>query len=233
MGTINKPNTFTNGTSADADQVNANFDTLYTEINGKLDDSNMAQVTLSQADATAKNAAWLTGKPVSLLCRVVTLVKTLMGTANVYDAVPIDLSTVKSKFDALDGEWMEFSSTLGNHTSSTFGYNASCYAGNWMITVPKGKILRLKKARYSIWITNTFKLQIEVSTDDGDTFNKKWESTNPTAKGVDAAPDLILYDNTSGSAAANVLVRVMVQNTTFNDSFLYKHDTYWLLLHLK
>lgn len=42
MGVITKPYTFANGNVADGTQVNANFDTIYTLVNGALDAANLA-----------------------------------------------------------------------------------------------------------------------------------------------------------------------------------------------
>ena len=42
MAAAVKPFTFSNGTTADATEVNANFDTLYTLVNGNLDQANLA-----------------------------------------------------------------------------------------------------------------------------------------------------------------------------------------------
>lgn len=50
MGTIIKPYTFSNGTDAEAPEVNANFDTIYNEFNGNIAAANIA----SNAITTAK-----------------------------------------------------------------------------------------------------------------------------------------------------------------------------------
>lgn len=42
MSIVNKPNTFSNGQTADGTQVNANFDTLYNDYNGNISEANMA-----------------------------------------------------------------------------------------------------------------------------------------------------------------------------------------------
>lgn len=42
MPLVTKANTFTNGTTADATQVNSDFDTLYNLVNGQLDTANIA-----------------------------------------------------------------------------------------------------------------------------------------------------------------------------------------------
>lgn len=49
MGTIVKPNTFTSGTSAVASEVNANFDTIYTEFNGNIEAANLASGAVTNA----------------------------------------------------------------------------------------------------------------------------------------------------------------------------------------
>ena len=54
-GLITKPYTFINGGTADATQVNSDFDTLYTLVNGNINTSNLAgsaNIPLSQLDST-------------------------------------------------------------------------------------------------------------------------------------------------------------------------------------
>ena len=65
MGIITKPNSTTNGTTADGSAVSSNFDTIYSEFNGNVDnanikpsagivDSKLAQIsTASKVNATA------------------------------------------------------------------------------------------------------------------------------------------------------------------------------------
>jgi len=48
MGIISKPYTFTSGTTIDPAQVNANFDTLFTEINGLLDAANIEDAAITR-----------------------------------------------------------------------------------------------------------------------------------------------------------------------------------------
>lgn len=50
MALINKPFTFINGTIADANEVNANFDALYNLVNGNLDGSNIGNQVLGGND---------------------------------------------------------------------------------------------------------------------------------------------------------------------------------------
>lgn len=53
-GIVSKPYTFFNNTIADANQVNANYDTLYTLVNGNLDNDNIAAaagIVFSKLDA--------------------------------------------------------------------------------------------------------------------------------------------------------------------------------------
>ena len=46
-GTVSKPHTFTDGTVIDADQVNANFDTLFNLVNGNLTTENIKSIDAS------------------------------------------------------------------------------------------------------------------------------------------------------------------------------------------
>ena len=49
MGTVTKPNTFTAGTAARAAQVNANFDTIYNDYNGNINDANVSATAAIKA----------------------------------------------------------------------------------------------------------------------------------------------------------------------------------------
>lgn len=55
MGTIVKPNTFTNNTTASATEVNANFDTIYNEFNGDIDSNNLADSGVTTAKIADSN----------------------------------------------------------------------------------------------------------------------------------------------------------------------------------
>lgn len=49
MASITYPNTFTNGTIADATQVNANFDAITAQVNGNLDATNIKDAAITLA----------------------------------------------------------------------------------------------------------------------------------------------------------------------------------------
>jgi len=53
MAIVVKPYTFTNGTAADATEVNAVLDTLYTLVNGNLDTDNLAENSVDTAELVA------------------------------------------------------------------------------------------------------------------------------------------------------------------------------------
>lgn len=50
-GTVSKPYTFTTGSTISASEVNSNFDTLYTLVNGNLDDNNISGISGSKINA--------------------------------------------------------------------------------------------------------------------------------------------------------------------------------------
>jgi hypothetical protein len=52
MGTVNKTFTFSNGTTSDATQVNTDLDTLFTLVNGNIDDTNVKAGTINNGIAT-------------------------------------------------------------------------------------------------------------------------------------------------------------------------------------
>jgi hypothetical protein len=53
MGLVTKPHTFTASTTALSSQVNANFDTLYTLVNGNIEAANIASGAVGEAELAA------------------------------------------------------------------------------------------------------------------------------------------------------------------------------------
>jgi hypothetical protein len=49
MGIVSKPNTFTAGTAARASQVNQNFDAIYNDYNGGINDANISSTAAIKA----------------------------------------------------------------------------------------------------------------------------------------------------------------------------------------
>lgn len=194
MTTINKPYDFTNGTTADAEQVDQNFDTLYAELNGKLDDDNFANITLNQADATARTAAWLTGKPGAILSRLATQLKAILGTANIYDAVPAtlkDLSPYAVPRFQFSSNWGRDSTIAPNGLQSFIGYAP--------IVVPPNKKLVIKKVRWAVFANPALKFVIQCS--DAPNYET-------TAKG-EFDPNYTLYTNsTANPASINIIISI-------------------------
>lgn len=52
MGLVNRPNNYTNGTPAEASEVNDDFDTLYNVVNGSLDQNNLADNAVVESKIT-------------------------------------------------------------------------------------------------------------------------------------------------------------------------------------
>ena len=111
MGVITLTYTFANGATADAPQVNSNFNTIVSEINGNLDDANIksgAGIATSKISGTAVNLSsdqTLTGK------------KTLAGTNQ----------TITT---ASDGATVTFNLGLGNMHQVTLGGNRTLALSN-------------------------------------------------------------------------------------------------------
>jgi len=55
MGTISKPNTFTDATPAEASEVNDNFDAIYNEFNGNISAANLATNAITTAKISDSN----------------------------------------------------------------------------------------------------------------------------------------------------------------------------------
>lgn len=77
MGVVNKPYTFAPKTPANAKDVNANFDVLYTLVNGNLDDTNLGDRTIDDTVVPTTNSAGIA----TLLSGLANRIKTIMGTS--------------------------------------------------------------------------------------------------------------------------------------------------------
>jgi hypothetical protein len=96
MGSISKPHTFGNKTDADPSKVNEDFDVLYEEFNGNIDEENIKDITLDQTETTNKHTGtikqifnWLTGR-----------INAIIGGSNWYEEPLVDLKTTKGHIDA-------------------------------------------------------------------------------------------------------------------------------------
>jgi hypothetical protein len=78
-GTVTKPHEFAAGTAIIAGDVNENFDTLYTLVNGNIDSSNIANATIVGADIAA-DAIGLSKLKDNTSRRIATAVGTVNGT---------------------------------------------------------------------------------------------------------------------------------------------------------
>lgn len=111
MGVISKPYTFTSGTTIASAQSNSNFDTIYNEFNGNIENANIksgAAIDTSKISGTAVNLSsdqTLTGK------------KTFAG-------------TVQTITSASDGATVTFNLSLGNLHQVTLGGNRTLALSN-------------------------------------------------------------------------------------------------------
>lgn len=212
MANITKPFDFTNGTTADAEQVDQNFDTLYAELNGKLDDDNFANITLNQADATARTTAWLTGKPGAILSRLATQLKAILGTANIYDAVPAtlkDLSPYAVTRFQFSSNWGRDSTMSPNSLQSFIGYAP--------VIVPASKKLVIKKVRWSVFGAPPLKLVIQCT---GVT------NFETTTKG-ESDPNYVLFTNSTASPVAKDIT-ISLKNEQATDQTIRPTDFVWV-----
>lgn len=96
MGKIEKPHTFGNKTDADPSKVNEDFDVLYDEFNGNIDEDNLIDWTVDQSQTTNKN----TGSLQQLLDWITGRINSTIGKSNWYDDPDTDLKDTKSHIDA-------------------------------------------------------------------------------------------------------------------------------------
>jgi hypothetical protein len=96
MGLIDKPHTFGNKTDADPSKVNEDFDILYNEMNGNIDEENIIDVTVDQTETTNQN----TGSIKQIFDWLVGRVNAIIGGSNWYETPATDLKSVKEHIDA-------------------------------------------------------------------------------------------------------------------------------------
>jgi hypothetical protein len=111
MGILAKPYNFTSGTTIQSSQVNSDFDTIYNEFNGNIEDANIdasAGIAITKISGTAVNLSstqTLTGK------------KTFAA-------------TVQTITTASDGSTVTFDLSLGNLHAVTLGGNRTLALSN-------------------------------------------------------------------------------------------------------
>jgi len=116
-GTVTKTYTFSSGDVVSASKINTNFDTLYTLVNGNLDDNNISGISGSKITSGTVAAARLGN---------------LSSTAINYEGIFI--------FNTYTGNTAHFDSSPGNSSfdgdlSGRSGADAIC--SNWKFKVPK------------------------------------------------------------------------------------------------
>lgn len=122
MGTITKPVTLADGTVPTAANFNDNFDTIITEINGSLDNSNI--------DASAGIEATKISGTASTL-----------GAAETFTGAKTFKKTIQTINTATDGATVTFDLSLGNIQAVTLGGNRTLAVSN--VSVGQIFIVRL------------------------------------------------------------------------------------------
>lgn len=142
MGTITKDYNFTAGTTIDPTQVNANFDTIYTEFNGSISNAN-----ISASAAVAYSKLNLTGAVLnadlagSIASTKISNTAAVLGADNAFTAKNTFKNTVQTLVTATDGSTVTFDLSSGNIQSVTLGGNRTLALSNG--TVGQCFILRL------------------------------------------------------------------------------------------
>lgn len=151
MGLINKPHNFEEGTLILPDQVNENFDEIYQEFNGGIDDNNLTTFTVDDSSPPSSN----TGKLSQLLGALANRIKTLAGVADWKQQPKVSMTDIEQ----------------GNRFQIS-GNNKGLESVEILrilqfvpVVVPAGKQLVLKNARYSLSGGSGNSLILEVSID--------------------------------------------------------------------
>ena len=126
-GTVTVPNTFTNGTAADADAVNANFDAVKTAV-----DDNDSRITTAQSTADANSAG------ISLSAPVISGNTSSIST----NAAGISTNTaaISSSATVISGN----TSTLASHTLNLFTIATASSGNTTSISAQAGEIAALQ-----------------------------------------------------------------------------------------
>ena len=134
-GTVTKTYTFSSGDVVSASKINTNFDTLYTLVNGNLDDNNISGISGSKITSGTVAAARLDNLSASII------------TSGTIDGERID--NVSSTVINYDGIFLfttyaentaEYASNPGNSgTQGDFGSRtaADSFCNNWKFKIPK------------------------------------------------------------------------------------------------
>ena len=131
MGLIVDPNSLTNGTTADAAQVEAKIDTIYSEFNGSISNANISgsaaiaysKLNLTGAIVNADLAGSIATTQISGTAVTLSGSQTLTGTKTL-------AATVQTITAASDGATVTFNLSLGNIHTVTLGGNRTLALSN-------------------------------------------------------------------------------------------------------
>jgi hypothetical protein len=120
MGLVTKPHTFTASTTALSSQVNANFDTLYTLVNGNIEAANIASGAVGEAElaASAVTNAKVSASAAIALSKLAALTATIVpitdasGVLSSSAVTPTELGYVSGVTSAIQTQ-------INNHTGNT------------------------------------------------------------------------------------------------------------------
>lgn len=103
MATVTKPYTFTPATSAQSAQVNSDFDTIYTEFNGNIDNANIKSAAAIDASKIANTAATLSANETFTGQKTFTQTKQTLVTATDASTVTFNLASGQVQTVTLGG----------------------------------------------------------------------------------------------------------------------------------
>ncbi|MGM0386105.1 MAG: hypothetical protein ACQERF_09025 [Actinomycetota bacterium] len=132
MGTVVKPNTFESGNTISSAQVNANFDTIYTLVNGLLDDANLANGAVTEnklADGAVTSTKIANGTIINAdISAAAAIQATKIGAGNVSD----------TEFGYLDGVTSAIQTQLnGKQATLGAGDVTTTLIGDGQVTADK------------------------------------------------------------------------------------------------
>lgn len=211
-GLVTKPNDFSPGTVIRSADVNANFDTLYTLVNGNISNSNInasAAITNTKINGTAIVS---TGEATQSITSDVTVNGSLIVSSTAdYFRVPLMTTAQKTALGAVDNGALVYDTTLGQFSIRE--------GGSWAAISP---------AAATAVASATGKGIVEIAT------GTNAASSTPAGTGDTNAPLVIDTSITTSSPyTTGKFVPVTENDGKLNQLFLDLTDTYtWTGLHI-
>jgi len=223
-GTIVKPNTFVSGTIIDPSQVNSNFDTIYNEFNGSIENINIdaaAAIVASKLSLTtiAEAITITTADDTVLTLNNSSGGRPIFVALNNGTTVLAILNGGQTQITALSGSNIPLTIDNGSSTGSIFTIKD---AGNTVIDVEDGGLFVLTRSSIA---ANVGPINVPSYTFNGDKNTGYTSNSADTLNVVTAGVEAITVDSSQNigisSTTPNAVLTVVEGSTDRLVDFLY------------